>query len=72
MTDEELLATVKEMRDLQHRFFGGEKTADVVGAAKRLERAVDDEFKRREKPKGKTLFDMIDEFDEPITERQLT
>lgn len=70
MTDQELLATVKEMRAHQRAYFSSRSPAELE-AAKRAERLVDEEFKRREKPKGRTLFDQIDEWDEPANDRQL-
>jgi len=41
MTVEELAELVRQMREVQKRFFRGDKSADTVGRAKALERQVD-------------------------------
>lgn len=76
MTDEELIETFWKVRDAQSAYFAAKRanTPDwqsKLDEARSLERAVDAERKRRNKPKGKTLFDTLDEWDEPATERQL-
>lgn len=75
MTEGEFEDAVREVRRLQKLLSGGQKTPEVVAEAERAERRVDDELRRREESwaaKPKTLFDSIDEWDEPPTERQLT
>lgn len=41
MSIEELAELVRQMREVQKRFFRGDKSADTVGRAKALERQVD-------------------------------
>jgi len=74
MTDAELIAAVAQMRGYQREYFRT-RNAGHLAAAKEMESRVDEELRRRAdagRPKPKTLFEMIDEFDEPPTERQLT
>ena len=63
MTDEELLTALLKMREAQR---GRDQRA-----TRETEAIVDAMIHLRNKPKGKTLFDTLDEWDEPATERQL-
>lgn len=66
MTDADLIDVVWQMREAQKEYFR-DRTRVNLDYAEELERVVDDEFERRAKPPGKTLFDLIDEFDAPPT-----
>lgn len=64
MTDHEYAVLVRRMREVQKRFFAGDKSGQCVGLAKQLEREVDAETARRlPPPAGPTLFDRIDAYE---------
>lgn len=74
MTEVEFEGLVRDMRDAQKSYFRS-RSPEVLERAKVTERAVDEELKRRaetRKPRAKSLFDAIDEYDQPPTKRQLT
>ena len=57
---EELAELVKKMREWQKRFFGGDRSAEVVRVAKDWERKVDAAVKAVLHPPAPTLFDAAD------------
>ena len=57
MSARELAELVERMRAMQKRFFGGEKSGEVVGKAKHLERQVDTAVHDILHPPPPSLFD---------------
>lgn len=55
----EFAELVKKMREWQKRFFGGERSADVVRVAKDYERKVDAALKTILNPPPPPLFDEV-------------
>lgn len=64
MTDEELIGTVWRLLDEQKRYLATKEPL-ALATARELADVLWDERKRRTPPKGKSLFEQIDDWDEP-------
>jgi hypothetical protein len=70
VTDLQLIGAVRQMRHHQREYFKSRNDWHLI-SAQELEQLVDRELERRRKPQGRTLVDIINDWDEKPTERQV-